>query len=428
MVKKINKKNYSNEAHAGYNFKTAMEEAARCLLCEDAPCSKACPAGTDPGKFIRSLRFKNIKGAAETIREHNILGACCARVCPYDRLCEDACCRTGIDKPIHIGKLQRFALEQEKSFAMKTLKAPAKTKGMIACIGAGPASLACATKLALEGYQVTVFEAMEKAGGVLSYGIVPSRLPQHVVDYEIKLIKNLGVKFVFNTKVGKDIQLNDLKEMGFKAFFIGIGLGDSKKTEIKGSDLQGVHNAITYLKSARNKDTDFNPGREVIIIGGGDVAMDCAITAKLLSADNVNIVYRRSLEEAPVSHNELRYVQSLGISIITKFKPLEIIGEKEVLAVLFAGSDGVSSLKIKADTVVFAIGQRAGEISEIAPVKLTKEGTISCDSDNGITSIKGIFAAGDIVNGGKTVVEAVSQGRKAADSIIKYLTEKNEGK
>jgi dihydropyrimidine dehydrogenase (NAD+) subunit PreT len=176
-LSKVEKKKFTDESDKqyGYNLRTAREEALRCLLCEDAPCSKGCPAGTDPGSFIKSIRFNNVKGAAETIRSNNVLGGTCARVCPYDRLCEEYCSRCGIDKPIQIGRLQRFAVEQEKSFKMKVLEAPQKKKaGKVACIGAGPASLACAAKLATNGYKVTIYDEQEKAGGVLSYGITPA--------------------------------------------------------------------------------------------------------------------------------------------------------------------------------------------------------------------------------------------------------------
>jgi dihydropyrimidine dehydrogenase (NAD+) subunit PreT len=422
-LSKVTKKSYTEEANSGYNLRTAMEEASRCLLCIDAPCSAGCPAGTDPGKFIRSIRFRNVKGAAETIRENNVLGGCCARVCPYDHLCEEACSRTSIDKPIHIGKLQRFAIEQEKTFNMKTLVAGPKQDGKVACVGSGPASLACAAKLATAGYDVTVYEAFEKAGGVLTYGIIPSRLPQDVVDHDIKMVKDLGVKFVFNTKVGKDITIDELKK-NFSAIFVGAGLWASNMVDIKGIDLCGVTNAVDFLKAARSSNGKFETGKEVIVIGGGDVAMDCAATAKLLGAEKVTIVYRRTIEEAPANINELAYVQAMGITIVTKFRPAEVLGDKNVSGMAFDGTDGFSGLKLKADTVVFAIGQGAEDMSKIAGFKLNEKGAIVADPEAGITSVDGLFAAGDIVNGGKTVVEAVAQGKAAADSIIKYLTKK----
>lgn len=424
-MSKVVKAKYTADAVEGFTPRTAMEEAARCLLCEDAPCSKGCPAGTDPGKFIRSIRFRNVKGAAETIRENNVLGGSCARVCPYDRLCEEYCSRCGIDKPIQIGKLQRFAVEQEKAHKMKILTAPAKKKDdKVACIGSGPASLACAAKLAQAGYQVTIFEAAEKAGGVLTYGITPARLPQHVVDFDIKSVKDLGVKFVFDTKVGEDITIDELKKAGFKAFFIGAGLWDSKVPEIPGKDLKGVTNAIDFLKSARDSKGSFDPGKKVVVIGGGDVAMDCATTAKLLGAD-VKVYYRRTLEEAPANMTEIQYVISLGIPITTNFAPKEIVGNGKAEFAVFQGRDGVSEAKVAADTVVFAIGQAPEDMAKIASLKVTEKGTIAANA-KGKTNAAGIFAAGDIVNGGKTVVEAVAAGKDAAAEIISYL-EKKEG-
>jgi dihydropyrimidine dehydrogenase (NAD+) subunit PreT len=423
-LSKVVKAKYTADAVDGFTPRTAMEEAARCLLCIDAPCSQGCPAGTDPGKFIRSIRFRNIKGAAETIRENNVLGGSCARVCPYDRLCEEFCSRCGIDKPIQIGKLQRFVVEQEKLHKMKILKAPsAKKEAKVACIGAGPASLACAAKLAQEGYRVTIFEAQAKAGGVLTYGITPARLPQHVVDFDIKTVKDLGVKFVFDTKVGEDITLDELKKAGFKAIFIGAGLWEPKLPDIPGVELKGVTNAIDFLKAARDSKGKFDPGKSVVVIGGGDVAMDCATTAKLLGAEKVAIYYRRTLEEAPAGMTEIQYAISLGVTITTNFAPAEILGKDKAEFITFKGRDGLSSAKVAADTIVFAIGQAPEDFSQIASLKLSDKGLIKANK-KGATNLSGIFAAGDAVSGGKTVVEAVAEGKEAAAEILNYLAKK----
>ena len=217
-LSKVVKAAYTAEAVAGFTHRTAIEEAARCLLCHDAPCSKGCPAGTDPAKFVRSIRFRNVKGAAETIRSNNVLGGSCARVCRYDRLCEEACSRCGIDRPIEIGKLQRYAIEQEEIFGMKTLEAGEAKPGKVACIGAGPASLAAAAELRKAGYAVTIFEKEEKAGGMLTYGIVPSRLPQSVIDHDVAMVEAMGVKFEF----GKKVTIADVDD--YDAVFVGTGL------------------------------------------------------------------------------------------------------------------------------------------------------------------------------------------------------------
>ncbi len=416
-MSKVVKAEYTAEAVAGFTHRTAMEEAARCLLCHDAPCSQGCPAGTDPAKFIRSIRFRNVKGAAETIRENNVLGGSCARVCPYDRLCEEACSRCGIDKPIQIGKLQRYAIEQEKLFGMQILKAPAEKKaGKIACIGAGPASLAAAAELAKAGYGVTIFEREEKAGGVLTYGIVPSRLPQDVVDHDIAQVEGLGVEFKFNA----DVKAADLEK--FDAVFIGTGLWGANLPEIEGVELSGVYAAVDFLKEARAKKEAFEIGRKVVVIGGGDVTVDCAVTAKLLGAEDVKIVYRRTLEEAPGNMTEFQYALSLGIGITTGMAPDEIKGDKKVEKIEFKGfKNDDEELELKVDTVVFATGQKPEDIIEGVAVELTEKGLVKAEA--GAAGGK-FFAAGDIVNGGKTVVEAVAEGKEAAAAMIAYLEEK----
>lgn len=419
-MSKIEKGRYTGEAVAGFTHRTAMEEAARCLLCHDAPCSKGCPAGTDPGKFIRSIRFRNVKGAAETIRANNILGGSCARVCPYDNLCEEACSRCGIDRPIEIGKLQRYAIEQEKLFKMKTLEAPRKKKpGKVACVGAGPASLACAAELAKAGYKVTVFEREAKAGGVMTYGITPARLPQAVVDHDVAQVRGLGVKFVFN----KEVKEKDLEE--YDAVFIGTGLwyANLDKHNFKGSNLKGVVSAIDFLKEARVKKNNFNPGKKVIVVGGGDVAVDCAVTAKLLGAEDVRILYRRSIEEAPANINEFHYALSLGIGITTGLYPVSASGTKtKVSKVKVAGFyDKKASGEFSVDTLVFATGQSPEDVAKVAPVKLDPKGLIK--ASKGKAGGK-FFAGGDIVNGGTTVVEAVAEGKEAAEAMIEYLEKK----
>ncbi|MDO4869415.1 MAG: FAD-dependent oxidoreductase [Bacillota bacterium] len=420
-MSKVVKAKYTAEAVKGFTHRTALEEAARCLLCHDAPCSKGCPAGTDPAKFIRSIRFRNVKGAAETIRENNILGGTCARVCPYDNLCEEACSRCGIDRPIEIGKLQRYAIEQEKLFKMKTLKAPAKKKAAkVACVGAGPASLACAAELAKAGYKVTIFEREAKAGGVLTYGITPSRLPQAVVDHDIAQVKGLGVKFVFNTEA----KAEDLED--FDAVFVGAGLWSPALDQhnFKGADLKGVYSAIDFLKEARTKKKDFYPGKRVIVVGGGNVAVDCAVTAKLLGAEDVRILYRRTIEEAPANMNEFKYALSLGIGITTGLYPVAAKGTKTLLKSVEAAGfyDKKAKAEFGADTLVFATGQAPEDMSKIADLDLDHKGRIKVKK-GGKAGDK-FFAGGDIVNGGKTVVEAVAEGKEAAASMIAYLEKK----
>ncbi|MDR2296598.1 MAG: FAD-dependent oxidoreductase [Clostridiales Family XIII bacterium] len=424
-MSKLAKTEYTSEARPGFTHRTAMEEAARCLLCHEAPCDAGCPAGTAPSRFIRSIRFRNAKGAAETIRENNILGGSCARICPYDKLCEEACSRSGIDRPIEIGKLQRYAMEQERIFKSKTLKAPAAMKtARVACVGAGPASLACAATLAAAGYRVTIFEAEEEAGGMLRYGVPPARLPREVIEQDLDAVRGLGVEFVFNTKIGEAASVEELQARGFAAVFIGAGLWNAKLPDMEGTGLEGVWAAVDFLKKAASTGGDTGlAGKRVVVIGGGDVAMDCAVTAKQTGAASVAIYYRRTLEEAPANADELRYAFSLGIPIMTDFAPARLVGDDgRLTAVEFRGRDGRSSAFVVADAVVFATGQSPDDTARRAGLRLTEKGMIATDA-GGKTSVPGIFAAGDAVNGGKTAVEAVAEGKTAAAEMIAWLEE-----
>jgi len=400
---------YKESLTEKFNTRAAMEEASRCLLCHDAPCSKSCPAETDPRSFIQSIRFKNVKGAAETIRTHNVLGGSCSLICPHDKLCEGACSRTGIDKPIKIGKLQEFAVDQEKLFNMEILKSPVEKKDQkVACIGSGPASLTCAAELALKGYDVTVFEAEDKIGGILTYGINPSRINRELVDYDIEIIKSLGVNFVMNKKIDGKKGIEELKD-DFDAVHVGVGLSESKKVDESNIDysVTGVRSALEFLKDARESDGKVDIGDYVVVIGGGDVAMDCAITAKQIGAKNVSIVYRRSIAEAPANIDELDIVQKMGVSIITPFRPEKTISEGGKLVGLnFKSRDEYSELNLKADTLVVAIGQEVS--SEF----------------KGFEVEDGVFASGDLINTGDTVVQAVAEGKVAASEIEKYLSKK----
>lgn len=399
---------YLEETKKPFTPLLAIEEAARCLLCHDAPCSKACPAGTDPAKFIRSLRFRNLKGAVETIRTNNPLGAVCSRVCPYDKYCEGACSRCGIDKPIRIGELQRYLTDYEQSINMKVLEKVELDKEKVAVIGAGPSGLTAAAALALKGYKVTIFEEKDVLGGWLSYGIPPQRLPQEVVENEINYIKELGVEFKTGCKVGKDLSIDSLRDEGYKAFLVACGMQKGKLVDIKGSDLEGVVNGVDFLAQAKTTKGDVKVGNHVIVIGGGDVAMDCASTAKLLGAEDVKIVYRRTIEKMPASSEEKEYVSSLNIPIFTGFKPAEITGKDgKVTALKAEGMFDASKMELGADMVIFAVGQEAENVDGIADLKSTD-----------------VFTSGDIVEDDKTVVQAVASGKLAAEKIEAFLTGK----
>ena len=400
--------------------KIAMEEASRCLLCYDAPCSKSCPAGTDPAKFIRSIRFRNVKGAAETIRENNPLGGICARVCPYESFCEKACSATKIEKHIRSGLLQQFAVQQEKAYAMKTLQiSETKKNKKVACVGSGPASLTVAAKLASAGYDVTVFEKEAKASGMLTYGIAPVRLPQDIIEYDLEQIKNLGVNFVFNKKVQKE------HLEGFDAVFIGTGLWGENLPNIQGINLQGSYSAVRFLKEFRNSNSYFVKDKNVVVIGGGDVAIDCAVTANVYGAKDVRIVYRRTLEEAPGQMREFLHAFERGISLTTNMAPSAVKGNGKVEVVEFEGfRNKTDKMSISADIVVFATGQTS-EVKDSGLVSeefYNEKGLIKANE----TKVTGkYFAGGDVVHGAKTVVEAVKAGKEAACKIMDYLNSRN---
>jgi len=405
---------------------TAVEEASRCLLCYDAPCSRDCPAGTDPGSFIRSIRFRNFKGAAETIRKNNILGGVCGRVCPVEVLCEEACSRTDIDRPIEIGRLQRFATDYEQATGMKVLEKTAPDKEKVAMIGAGPAVLAGAAELALKGYKVTIYDDHDTPGGVLSYGIVPSRLPQYVVDEEVRYVEDLGVEFKMKSRIGRDITLDKLRKEGCKAFLIGAGMQASKKIDIPGIDLEGVEYAVDYLAEARTKEGKFDVGCSVVVIGGGDVAMDCATTARMLGAQS-SVLYRRTREEMPATIEEVTHCEGIGVRFYWGFKPEEIVGENgKVTGIKGTGFRDGSTIFLEADKVVFAIGQEPEDLTDAFPDLQFSEHNkfIISEKYDGRTNFEDIFVAGDIVGGArKTVVHAIAAGKEAAENIDQYLTE-----
>ena len=414
------KTNLENLGKAVYiSPKIAMQEAARCLLCFDAPCSKNCPAGTDPAKFIRSVRLRNIKGAAETIRENNPLGAVCAYTCPHEKFCEKACSAQGLERPIRIGMLQSFVTQQEKIYDMQVLKAPVEKKNKkIACIGAGPSSLTIAAKLAMNGYDVTIFEKEAKAGGMVIYGIAPVRLPEEILDFDLKQIEKLGVKFVFNKKV-TEVDLKSL-EKTYDAIFVGIGLWGFDLPKLQGAELRGNYSAVDFLRKFRTEGCDFVKNRRVVVVGGGDVAMDCAITAKTYGASDVKIVYRRTLEESPAQMKEICNAVSRGISLITEMAPICVSGKDSVETVSFEGyKDKTNKLTLATDIVVFATGMKIS-LLDLPDKKsiLTEAGLLA--TKDGMVGGK-YFASGDAVHGAKTVVEAVKAAKETADYMMKYL-------
>ncbi|MHC1748621.1 MAG: FAD-dependent oxidoreductase [Cellulosilyticaceae bacterium] len=392
----------------------AIEEAARCLLCHDAPCSNACPAHTDPGKFIRSLRFRNLKGAAEAIRENNPLGGICARVCPTEKYCEGACSRCGIDRPIQIAKLQAYLTEYEKTVGMEILKKVKINKEKIAVIGSGPAGIVAAASLALKGYNVSVFEKQDKFGGWMTYGIPEFRLATELVESEIEMTKKLGVEFINRCEFGRDETFETLKAKGFKAILLATGYSEAKMLPMF-NESEIVETAVDFLSQVKVGGTIKSMPETVLIIGGGDVAMDAAMTAKTLGSKNVKVVAIESLETFPASQKELDHARHHNISIFDGFKPVLFDGK----AVGFESLVDNARMEIIPDKIILAIGQQDGFIKNVSEINKNSKGNV--ETNNYQTNLEGIFAAGDIVEGDKTVVYAIKTGKEAAEAIDQYL-------
>ncbi len=405
------KKNYHEEFEPPYTPLLVIKESARCLLCHDAPCSKACPAETDPAKFIRSVRFRNFKGAAEVIRENNALGSICARVCPTEKLCQKGCSRSGIDKPIEIGKIQRFVTDFEYDTNMKILQKGTQKLGKIAIVGSGPAGLQASATLSKLGYQVTVYEKEEQLGGWLRHGIPEYRLPNVIVDREIERIKNLGVTFINKKEIGKDISLEDLKKEN-AAVLLTIGSSHGRKLEMFNNNLH-VETAVEFLARAKANPGKIEVPESVLIVGGGDVAMDAATTLKMLGATSVTCVAREEINELPAGKKEFEDAHTMNVSVIDGFTPIAVNNNE----VTFEHVRLNSKLVMSADKIILAVGQVAN-VDNLKGVTLNR-GLI--EVKDFATNVAGVFAAGDIIQGEKTVVYAVKLGKEAAYAIHKSL-------
>ncbi|HKM10388.1 MAG: FAD-dependent oxidoreductase [Bacilli bacterium] len=404
-------KKYQEEYEAGYSPRLVMEEASRCLLCLDAPCSQHCPAGTDPAKFIRSVRFKNIKGAAETVRINNALGAICARVCPTERYCQEGCSRSGIDKPIDIGRIQRYITDFEAATKMEIWEPKPLNGKKVAVVGSGPGGLTAAAELALEGFKVTIYEKDAQAGGYLRYGIPEYRLSNSVVDREINRIVRLGVDIALNTRVGVDVSLEDLEKEN-DAVVISIGSCKGKVLPMFENNRK-VKLAVDWLKQVKSRKGKVKIPENVLVIGGGDVAMDTVTTLKLLGCPHVTDVVYEQFNEFRASEKELKSAQEQGVTIIDGYIP---VGTARGGIVKFKHRIIPSELKIKADLIILAVGQcvdPTGLGLEINRGEVTFEG-------NHLKNSK-IFVAGDIAHGEKTVVWGVRTGKEVAYAVRQFV-------
>ncbi|WP_033135028.1 FAD-dependent oxidoreductase [Aeromonas finlandensis] len=403
--------NYLEELTPAFTPLLAIKEASRCLLCHDAPCSQACPAQTDPGKFIRSIYFRNLKGAAETIRENNALGAVCARVCPTEKLCQSGCSRSGIDKPIDIARLQRFITDFEQQTAMKIYQPGTKTLGKVAVIGAGPAGLQASVTLSNLGYDVTIYEKQAQPGGWLRHGIPEFRLPQSVLDSEIVRIVEMGVQIKCQCEVGKQISLEQLKTEN-RAVLLTVGLSAGAMLPLF-KQAENMEIAVDFLQRARQAGGDIAIAQSALIIGGGDVAMDVASTLKMLGCPSVTCVAREELAEFPASQKEFASAQALGVSIIDGFTPIDVAGNK----VTFKHARLPGALTLEAEHIILAVGQQA-HLDAFTAVQPQRN---HIDTQGYQTADPVIFAAGDIIKGDKTVVYAVKTGKEAAQAIHHHL-------
>lgn len=438
------------EVALGYTAAMAQEESMRCLECKNRPCVKGCPVQVNIPEFIHEIKDGNFMAAYKKIVETNGLPAVCGRVCPQESQCEKFCVRGVKGEPVGIGRLERFAADFAMSQGALGSKdiAPKKNK-KVAVIGSGPAGLTCASDLAKMGYDVTVFEAFHTAGGVLKYGIPQFRLPKEIVDLEINVLREMGVKIELDMVIGKLLTIDELKEMGYEAVFIGSGAGLPSFMNIPGENLNDVYSANEFLTRINlmhayeypSYDTPIKPYSSVAVIGGGNVAMDAARCAKRLGAGHVYIVYRRSEAEMPARLEEVHHAKEEGIDFRLLEAPVEILGDergnvtgmKDVRMelgepdasgrrrpVVIEGSEYV----LPVDAVIVAIGQSPNPMIKNSTPELKTQpwGGIITNEETGETSIPGVYAGGDAVTGAATVILAMGAGKTAAKSIDEYLS------
>ena len=439
------------EVCLGYNKEEAMEEAQRCINCKNAQCIKGCPVAIDIPAFIEQVKLGNIEQAYKIISESSALPAVCGRVCPQETQCEGKCIRGIKGDAISIGKLERFVADWARENGIKPESAKEKNGRKVAVIGSGPAGLTCAGDLARLGYDVTIFEALHEAGGVLVYGIPEFRLPKEdVVAKEIANVESLGVKIEKNVIIGKSITIDELiEEEGFEAVFIGSGAGLPKFMEIPGENANGVFSANEYLTRSNlmkafseDSNTPLMRGKKVAVVGGGNVAMDAARTALRLGAE-VHIVYRRSEEELPARVEEVHHAKEEGIIFDLLTNPVEILedennsvkgmrcikmelGEPDASGRRRPVEVPGSEFEIELDTVIMSLGTSPNPLisSTTEGLETNKWKCIIADEEFGKTTKEGVFAGGDAVTGAATVILAMGAGKAAAKGIHDYLTNK----
>ena len=437
------------EVATGYDAQTALDEALRCLHCKHKPCISGCPVQIHIPDFIAKVAEGDFEAAYQIISESSSLPAVCGRVCPQERQCESKCVRGIKGDAVSIGRLERFVADWHNSHCKVWPDVPERNGHKVAVIGSGPSGLTCAGDLARLGYDVTVFEALHIAGGVLVYGIPEFRLPKKIVELEVNGLKALGVKIVTNVVIGRSISIDDLFDDGFEAVYIGSGAGLPRFMGIPGESLKEVYSANEYLTRV-NLMKAYQPGsttpiyhaRKVAVVGGGNVAMDAARSAIRLGAEEVYVLYRRSFEEIPARQEEVQHAQEEQIRFQTLTNPVEILGSDDgnvtgvrCIRMELGEPDATgrrrpvpvpdSDFVIDADCVIMAIGTSPNPLikSTTGGLEVNARGGIVAD-ENGCTSRDGVFAGGDTVTGAATVIKAMGAGKIAAKSIDAYIQNK----
>jgi glutamate synthase (NADPH/NADH) small chain len=436
-LQKLTKRRDFTEIRPNFLPQQAVLEAQRCLYCFDAPCKGGCPAGIDIPHFIQGIRSGNLKRAARLINEQNPLGSVCGRVCPVERLCEENCTVKKITgRAIHIGMLQRFATD---SFDYQHPPVPRNGR-KVAVIGSGPAGLACARELNRKGCQVTVFESKNVAGGMVALGVPEYRCPHDITAREVDKIAGEGVEIKLSTPMNQNVQ--QLFDLGYEAVFIGVGLTRSIRPDIPGGDLKGVYMGLDFLNRIGTGDVP-EVGKKVIVVGGGDTALDCARCALRLGAEEATIMYRRSMVELPADKEEIEQTFEEGVIFRTLTQPVALIGDDEgilraveAVTVKLGPPDASgrrspveikgSSFRLACSNVIFAVGTEPSNLlKKLIPDGQYERGKFpKVDGETLETSIPGVFAGGDVVNMGATVVQAVAEGKRAAEGILRYLESK----
>lgn len=449
----VRNKNFE-EVALGYTAEQAIEEANRCLSCKHRPCVKGCPVGVPIPEFIALMKEGNFEAAAEKIKEMNLMPAICGRVCPQEKQCEKLCVRGIKGESIAIGRLERFAADYMREHEVMEGQPLPESNGIkIAVVGSGPSGLTCAGELARKGYQVTVFEALHKAGGVLEYGIPEFRLPKSIVDHEIRSLEQLGVEFKTNYIVGKTATIDDLmEEENYKAVFIGSGAGLPSFMGIPGEELNGVYSANEFLTRINlmkayeeNSKTPILKAKHVCVIGGGNVAMDAARCALRIGAERVDIVYRRTEKELPARLEEIEHAKEEGVQFQLLTNPVSIqddgngwvkglncvkmeLGEPDATGRARPVPIADSEFVLETDCVVMAIGNSPNPLISRTTegLQVNKHGCLVLrDTQSWETTRDGIYAGGDAVTGAATVILAMGAGKAAANSIDSYIRSLN---